>query len=464
MPIDPTYPGVYIAEIPSGVHTIIGVATSITAFLGRTPSGPANVGVTLTTFGDFERSFGGLDPDYPLGYAVCDFFANGGGRAVVVRLFRDGEIAAAAAVAKQIQDSAGADVAAVRDAGSAVAATFTVEPAKSAAAAVVAAAKEAATPAGATIDAVKAAAKTAAEAVTENSSARCEPNDHLKLKAAGPGAWGNKLFVSIDKDGITSEIGERYGLDAGVLFNLNVFNNPTFDGPKNPNRPLGPPDERIQNVSLLVNAGERRLDRMLKKASNLIVSTSAAFYPDVTTASASDAPIADLATPDEANLKVFMGGSDSGPLAQEDYQGSIAKKTGIHGLDDVDLFNILCLPPDVRDSETAKAVYGDALKYCVAGRAVLIVDPPTAWSSRVTLLNNPAQALSGDVGLAGPDARNAFLYYPRVKMPDPKLEGQLPRSRRAESSPASSRAPTPSAAFGWRPPVWTRHSVRSPWK
>ena len=35
MPAALTYPGVYIEEIPSGVRTITGVATSITAFLGR---------------------------------------------------------------------------------------------------------------------------------------------------------------------------------------------------------------------------------------------------------------------------------------------------------------------------------------------------------------------------------------------------------------------------------------------
>ena len=35
MPVATTYPGVYIEEIPSGVRTITGVATSITAFIGR---------------------------------------------------------------------------------------------------------------------------------------------------------------------------------------------------------------------------------------------------------------------------------------------------------------------------------------------------------------------------------------------------------------------------------------------
>ena len=36
MPAQLTYPGVYIEEVPSGVRTIMGVATSIAAFVGRT--------------------------------------------------------------------------------------------------------------------------------------------------------------------------------------------------------------------------------------------------------------------------------------------------------------------------------------------------------------------------------------------------------------------------------------------
>ena len=35
MPATLTYPGVYIEEVPSGVRSITGVATSITAFIGR---------------------------------------------------------------------------------------------------------------------------------------------------------------------------------------------------------------------------------------------------------------------------------------------------------------------------------------------------------------------------------------------------------------------------------------------
>lgn len=88
MAVTPTYPGVYIDELPSGVRTINGVSTSVTAFLGRAIRGPANDPVTLDSFADFERIFGGVWGDSPMTYAVRDYFLNGGNRAVVVRLYK----------------------------------------------------------------------------------------------------------------------------------------------------------------------------------------------------------------------------------------------------------------------------------------------------------------------------------------------------------------------------------------
>ena len=88
MPVAATYPGVYIEEIPSGVRTITGVATSITAFIGKALRGPTDQPITITSFGDFERIFGGLNRDIMLSYAVRDFFLNGGSQAVIVRLYR----------------------------------------------------------------------------------------------------------------------------------------------------------------------------------------------------------------------------------------------------------------------------------------------------------------------------------------------------------------------------------------
>jgi len=57
MPVTPTYPGVYVQEISSGVRTITGVATSITAFIGRAGRGPVNEATTITSQADFERNF-----------------------------------------------------------------------------------------------------------------------------------------------------------------------------------------------------------------------------------------------------------------------------------------------------------------------------------------------------------------------------------------------------------------------
>lgn len=88
MPSTLTYPGVYVEEIPSGVRTITGVATSITAFVGRAPRGPSEAPVPISNYGDFERIFGGLDPAYPMGYAVRDFLQNGGSQALVIRRYK----------------------------------------------------------------------------------------------------------------------------------------------------------------------------------------------------------------------------------------------------------------------------------------------------------------------------------------------------------------------------------------
>jgi phage tail sheath protein FI len=90
MPVTTTYPGVYVEEVPSGVRTITGVATSIAAFVGRAARGPVDEPVVINGYGDFERIFGGLWRESSLGFAVRDFYLNGGGQAIVVRIFRAG--------------------------------------------------------------------------------------------------------------------------------------------------------------------------------------------------------------------------------------------------------------------------------------------------------------------------------------------------------------------------------------
>ena len=80
-----TYPGVYIQELPSPVHAITGVATSITAFVGYTARGIDNRAQAIYSFADYQRLYGGLASNSELSYSVQQFFQNGGSQAYVVR-------------------------------------------------------------------------------------------------------------------------------------------------------------------------------------------------------------------------------------------------------------------------------------------------------------------------------------------------------------------------------------------
>jgi phage tail sheath protein FI len=86
MPASLSYPGVYIEELQSAVHTITGVATSIAAFIGWAPQGPADRASLVESWADYQTQFGGLDSRSYLGYSVNHFFANGGQQAYIVRL------------------------------------------------------------------------------------------------------------------------------------------------------------------------------------------------------------------------------------------------------------------------------------------------------------------------------------------------------------------------------------------
>lgn len=89
MPTTPTYPGVYIEEVPSEVRTITGVATSITAFIGRARRGPVGDPIRVQSFSEFDRRMGGLWRDSMMSYAVQHFFLNGGSDALIVRAFNN---------------------------------------------------------------------------------------------------------------------------------------------------------------------------------------------------------------------------------------------------------------------------------------------------------------------------------------------------------------------------------------
>src|SRR5215211_9143301 len=86
MPVQVSYPGVYVEEVPSGVHTITGVSTSVAAFIDYFREGPMNEAVQIFGMTDFNRVFGGLDARSEASYAIYQFFLNGGTEAHIVRV------------------------------------------------------------------------------------------------------------------------------------------------------------------------------------------------------------------------------------------------------------------------------------------------------------------------------------------------------------------------------------------
>jgi len=93
MPITPTFPGLYIEELPTNARTITAAATSILVAVGYThpfKTNNFNTAVELFSFTDYEREFGGLYAsgivDNNVGYAVNQFFLNGGTDCFVVGL------------------------------------------------------------------------------------------------------------------------------------------------------------------------------------------------------------------------------------------------------------------------------------------------------------------------------------------------------------------------------------------
>jgi uncharacterized protein len=335
MPATLSYPGVYIEEIPSGVRTITGVATSITAFVGRAAKGPGDADgpVTINSYGDYERTFGALDPAYPMGYAVRDFYLNGGAQAVIVRVYKG--------------------------------------------------------------DASKAKAQFA---IT-----------NLPLEAASAGIWGNQLRVRVDNH-VSPDVAALYGLTAADLFNVTVRDMASGT------------QESFLNVS--VKESPRRVDRVLLAGSSLIRVASSLSLPATTPPAAmSDTVPAGKTVWDQDGTSsgASTNGNDSAPLDASTYNGDPNTKTGIYALKKVDLFNLLCIPADVRGGDTDNAVYQTALAFCVERRALLVVDAPSTWLNPSTI---DASKVSG-LGLTGTAARNAALFFPRVIQSDPARQSQL---------------------------------------
>ncbi len=340
MPATLSYPGVYIEEISSGVRTITGVATSITAFIGRAAKGPIDADpdgpVVINSYGDYERNFGALDPAYPMGYAVRDFYLNGGAQAIIVRLYEG-------------------------DAGKAKA-NFNIT--------------------------------------------------NLKLEAASAGTWANLLRVRIDNQ-VSDDVAKLFGLTVSDLFNLTVRDM------------VSGAQESFLNVT--TKESPRRVDRVLAAGSSLIRVQASMALPADSPPAPTDGAVPTGKTvwdQDGSSVGVANKGADSAGVQPGTYKGNEDNKTGMYALKKVDLFNLLCIPADVRGGDTDPGVYQQAMKFCADRRALLIVDAPAAWSSANAITNQNNKALT-DLGLNGTEARYAAVFFPRVLESDPARQGQI---------------------------------------
>jgi uncharacterized protein len=105
MAVTPTYPGVYVQEIPSGVRTIAGVSTSTGLFLGRAARGPIGEPVLCLSWLDFVRTFGDDTSTGQLPHYVRLFFLNGGTICWAMRLANSADAATV-----MLRSEAGVDV------------------------------------------------------------------------------------------------------------------------------------------------------------------------------------------------------------------------------------------------------------------------------------------------------------------------------------------------------------------
>ena len=113
--------------------------------------------------------------------------------------------------------------------------------------------------------------------------------------------------------------------------------------------------------------------------------------------------------------------------ASKEVDGSETAKTGIFALLKADLFNLLYIAPltFITSPSTIPNTVADvpitttltsAAKFCEDHRALLVVDAPLSWTLDSSSANYPTKKI-GD--FAGVVRKNAALYFPTVRMPDP---------------------------------------------
>ena len=408
MPATLTYPGVYIEEISSGVHTITGVATSITAFIGRALRGPTDSDgpVTINSFGDFERSFGGLWKESPLGFSVRDFYRNGGSQAVIVRLFKDDS--AAGSLKKYAEFSI--DGLLLRAAfpgkwGAALRVAVDVDVSPDAALAMGLTTNQT-TGTGSTAVTVKVPDTTRLFNLTirDVETGAVERHRNLTL-VQGKSRTIDRVLKDGSRllrcqDGFPTATASALGTDIQDAHTKKADLDKAIkanDGTQDAKRGLY--KTALDKIADPISIEEAMLESLLRDSTK--------------TTGERDAQRVKVANAIQEKRNGLSDGTylDHGAFFPT---GGETKKTGLYALDKVDLVNLLCIPPyksPEKGWEAEAQVIDDVAAYCERKRVFYIIDPPPEWDDK-------DKARDGTPGFSGKN-KNAALFFPRLLQPDP---------------------------------------------
>jgi hypothetical protein len=498
MPVAPTYPGVYIEELPSGIRTIVGVASSITAFVGYTARGPDHRAVRVHSFADFERQFGGLAADSELGYAVQQFFLNGGTDGYVVRVPKSDGAAA------QIHAKDGTGT------GTKVSLQATAVSRGAWGNRVVLDVSHDGIPAGDTKSFHLAITDLATGATERFAGLTVDPASASYAEAVVNDPDSGSKLVSVTVPGTATARPMDAGTTGADIVLTDLANDKPYSIKVSSDVPAGvftdvnvtviEKDEPLPgSVAGLCALVERKLNLALSAVRagarvrcvpsgsgnglRIVSDFDPELLPDAIDASLSFAagtPNSALAMLklDGTNVAVNVGryllGQGRTALAQvkptggegadgttlpgtADLIGSEAGFTGIHALRRVGLFNVLCVPDATRATPgnphqldsgvNPNAIFAAASSLCAQRRAMLVVDPPPA----VRDVNTALDWISSGLTAKGPDAA---AYFPRVRVPDPLNDFQL-RTVAPSGTLAGVWARTDAARGVWKAPGGT---------
>ena len=490
MPATLTYPGVYIEELPSGVRTITGVATSIGAFVDFFAQGPMNIATQVLSFADFERIFGGLDVRSEASYAVRQFFLNGGSNAYIVRTSSTtaGKGAMAAAVA--LEEGPGGAVVLTAKASSpgAWGNSIRID--------VDYGAKDPASMFNLTVTEIAVQNGKVQVLATENfrnlvidptsasdaakvvnagsqliqlteaaSSSGKRPAQTGSISKANPDptsiAVGDTMDVSLG----TTKVGTTKGLAAAQT---------TLSGVASALQSLlrGLDQNPLPNATVSVVGNPSATAWLVARAGTGVASDSLLLGgPGLASKlgfAAAGENVQQYALGGDATQAQGLpgaskiAGSDGTWDGSADAAGIVGgltgdenTKSGLWALKDVDLFNILCIPATMNlDDVSASAVASEATSLCNERRAMYLLDPPQVDGKRDTV-DGMKSWLDANSTLRN---RNVATYFPRIDIADPLNAFRL-RPTAVSGTIAGLYARTDTARGVWKAPAGTEAAL-----